>query len=736
VIHGGAGDDVILGGPGVATRLATTTIALTGYGSVVDGIGAQAQILVNGKPVSGLFEFKPATDPSGYQTFTVSFDNPDPVTSVDIELANATPGRALHIKDFSINGVALAPGDATNASSPGSFDLYVHTIHVDTSNHQDWFFGASTDNDVIYGGAGNDVIIGGVGNDIIDGGDGIDTAVYSGNMSDYDFSFSGNALVVSDRIAGRDGSDHLTNIELLKFADTTISTSNLAVNQSGLSAGGSVQIQATDSAGNITVETVRHADGSLDVYMSEIAGKDYASEHDVISVAGTTTLIERFFAGGGLAFRQAVNSDGSVDSTDYDAAGDLTQFATRYIDGSFDQFTFNASGFKTGQTIRHADGSRDIYNYDIVGKDYTSQHVLNDSSGHSELIEQFHSDGTLALRQTVGADGVKTLDQYDSAGRTLQETVIQKDGSYLQSSYAPDGALTTETLRHLDGSRDIYNYNIVGKDYTSQHVVNDPSGHSVLIEDFRGDGSLTLKQMVDAGGVRTLDQYDGLGHIIQETVTQKEGSYLQSRYASDGTLTAQTLGHADGWRDIYSYDIVGKNYTSQHVLNDPLGHSLLIEQFHSDGTLALKQTVDASGVKTLDTYLITGEAYSARHDVMDAAGYRLATTLDNNDGSHTMMAYAPGVTLTSTMTNDVMNSAGGDTFVFKQASGHDIINNFMSGDSAGHDIIQIDSTLAADFAHLSVQIVGHDTIIDLGHNASITLTGVVTPLTAHDVLIV
>jgi hypothetical protein len=40
------------------------------------------------------------------------------------------------------------------------------------------------------------------------------------------------------------------------------------------------------------------------------------------------------------------------------------------------------------------------------------------------------------------------------------------------------------------------------------------------------------------------------------------------------------------------------------------------------------------------------------------------------------------------------------------------------------------------FAHLSVRVVGHDTVIDLGHDASLTLAGVITPLTAHDMLIV
>ncbi len=685
VIHSGPGNDVIIGGPSVAGKLATTTITLTGYGSVVGGIGAEAQILVNGKPVSGLLEFKSATDPSGYQTFTVSFNNPVAITSVDIALVNATPGRALYVKDFSINGVALGPGDGTNASSPGSFDLYVRTIHFDTTNHQDWFFGASTDNDVIYAGAGNDVITGGLGNDFIDGGPGIDTAVYSGNARDYNIRVVGKDIIIGDKIAGRDGTDTLVNVEFLKFADTTISTSSLAANH--VPVGDSLQIQTTDSAGNITGETIRHADGSRDVYASATAGKDYASELDIISASGLTTMIERFFANGDLAFRQLVNSDGTVVSGDYNAAGYLTQFATSYVDGSFDQFMFNGSGSKTSETLLHADGSRDIHSYDVVGKDYTSQHTINDPSGHSVLIEDFRADGSLTLKQTVDASGVKTLDQYDSLGHIIQQTVTQKDGSLVQSSYTSDGTLTTETLQHVDGSRDIYSYGIVGKDYTSQHTVNDASGHSVLIEDYRADGSLTLKQTVDASGVKTLDQYDGLGHTVQDTVTQKDGSFLQSSYASDGTLSSKIARHVDGTQDV-------------------------------------------------DTYGITGQAYSARHDVMNASGQTVAATLDNNDGSHTMTAYASGVTLTATMANDVMNSAGGDTFVFKQTSGHDVINNFRSGDAAGHDVVQIESTVAVDFAHLSIHVVGHDTVIDLGHDASVTLTGVITPLTPHDVLII
>src|SRR5439155_958364 len=360
--------------------------------------------------------------------------------------------------------VAVTPADATNASSPGSFDLYVRNIHVDASSHQDWFLGASTDNDVIDGGAGDDLITGAAGNDDIDGGDGSDTAVFAGSARDYDISIVDGQLVVRDRIADRDGSDHLVNVEFLQFADGTVEAGNLLASLSGPSSD-AVQVLATDGAGNITSQTVRHADGSRDVYISGIAGKDYASEHDVIGANGHTVLVERFFSDGDLAFRQTVNGDSSVDSATYDAEGHLLSFLSRFVDGSFDQFAYAAAGALTGETVRQADGSRDIYSYGIVGKEYSSQHVVSDSAGHSVLIERFHSDGTLALKQTVDVHGARTLDKYDQAGHLVQETVTRGNGSYLQSNYAPDGALISQTTRHADGSRDVDTFDIAGQTY-------------------------------------------------------------------------------------------------------------------------------------------------------------------------------------------------------------------------------------------------------------------------------
>ncbi len=71
---------------------------------------------------------------------------------------------------------------------------------------------------------GNDLLQGGAGNDYIDGGSGVDTAVFSGNLEDYEFSFNDSGVYfIRDRVASRNGLDELINVEFFQFADQTIS---------------------------------------------------------------------------------------------------------------------------------------------------------------------------------------------------------------------------------------------------------------------------------------------------------------------------------------------------------------------------------------------------------------------------------------------------------------------------------------------------------------------------------
>ena len=80
------------------------------------------------------------------------------------------------------------------------------------------------------GGAGNDTLTGNAqanrlqglsGNDTLNGGAGTDTAVYTSTATSYQLGFGTGELTLQDR-SGTDGTDTLSNIELLQFADRLV----------------------------------------------------------------------------------------------------------------------------------------------------------------------------------------------------------------------------------------------------------------------------------------------------------------------------------------------------------------------------------------------------------------------------------------------------------------------------------------------------------------------------------
>ncbi|QGZ38602.1 matrixin [Pseudoduganella flava] len=87
-----------------------------------------------------------------------------------------------------------------------------------------WLAGTSAA-DTLTAGAANDVLEGGAGNDALNGGAGTDTAFYSGLRSAYSVVKTGTGTW---SVSGAEGSDTLANIELLRFADTTLTLATSA----------------------------------------------------------------------------------------------------------------------------------------------------------------------------------------------------------------------------------------------------------------------------------------------------------------------------------------------------------------------------------------------------------------------------------------------------------------------------------------------------------------------------
>ena len=143
-----------------------------------------------------------------------------------INLANYTSGAYLNMGTEIVGaphlvGVSMSKDDSRkmlNGDDPASLRwFYGEYENASGSAASDLIVG-NVLNNIISGQGGDDLIFGGGGNDRLDGGSGCDTAVFSGNRANCTITKAGSAFTVK----GTDGTDTLTNIERLQFADMDV----------------------------------------------------------------------------------------------------------------------------------------------------------------------------------------------------------------------------------------------------------------------------------------------------------------------------------------------------------------------------------------------------------------------------------------------------------------------------------------------------------------------------------
>ena len=132
--------------------------------------------------------------------------------------ANAQDKKVLSIWDaagtdtLDVSGYTMAQ---VVSLAPGSFsDVGGLTKNISIAP------GAVIEN--LIAGSGNDILTGNAANNSIDGGIGFDRMIFTGKRSEYTLSGTITQETVNDTIAGRDGSDHLLNVERLKFTDQVV----------------------------------------------------------------------------------------------------------------------------------------------------------------------------------------------------------------------------------------------------------------------------------------------------------------------------------------------------------------------------------------------------------------------------------------------------------------------------------------------------------------------------------
>ncbi|MDA0977632.1 MAG: Ig-like domain-containing protein, partial [Proteobacteria bacterium] len=281
--------------------------------------------------------------------------------------------------------------------------------------------------DVIYGGIGADVLTGGSGNDVLDGNDAgnlgdteIDIAVFSGNRSDYDISpdpllagATGTLTFTVTDLVGSDGTDTVSDIERLQFADMTIDLpydlrgSSLADVLTGASlADYIVAINGDDTVNGL----------AGDDYVDAGGGDDTVDGGDGIDVLLGGSGADNLTGGPGNDF---------IDGNDGSSLGDAGIDVAHYS-GSRSDYTIsvNGAGTSTTVTVTHnlgldgTDTLEDIDQLQFADLTLDLPRDLRGSSGADILVggaEHDHIVGIGGDDTITGAGGGDYIDAGDGA---------------------------------------------------------------------------------------------------------------------------------------------------------------------------------------------------------------------------------------------------------------------------------------------------------------------------------
>ncbi|MBR0993700.1 RHS repeat protein [Bradyrhizobium japonicum] len=513
-----------------------------------------------------------------------------------------------------------------------------------------------------------------------------------------------------------------------KHADGTLDYSQV------INGDGSSVVTNYNAAGTRTKETDFHADGSKDIFLFNITGQTYTTEHDIYDATGFLTTLIRKHADGSMAFKLLQSADGTKTTDWYDAKGILTSEVFEKPSG-YSSTTVYTNGVKTAAYITNADQSHDNYSYNITGQSYTTQYQHLDPAGRTTEVTRWHADNSLDYTQIINGDGSSVVTNYDAAG-------VKK----------------TETDYHADGSKDVFQFNVVGQSYTNEHDSYDSTGFLTDIVRTHTDNSLafTLKQSAD--GTKTSDWYDAHGVITSEVTTKSDG-YSSTTVYSGGVKSAAYIKNADGTSDNWNYNITGQSYTTQHQHLDASGKMVELTRTHADGTLDYTQVIHDDGSKLTDIYNsagaktqeianntdgskdvflfnFNGQSGTTQHENYNSASALQFVDQSKADGTHNVTAVAGGVTIQGGAGNDVFSAAPNSTTIAYD-HGQDQILNFQAGNGATHDVVQISKLLAADYSHLQMTQSGTNALITFSANDSLLLKNVyVSSLTSHDFVFV
>ena len=563
--------------------------------------------------------------------------------------------------------------------------------------------------DTLNGGTGNDTLAGAGGTDTIDGGDGVDTAVYAGNRADYTIT-SENGVTTITTVGQAEGTDRLTNVERLQFADGLRDIAGNPITSDGGDINGTPGNDAL--VGTSVAEIINGADGD-DVITGGL-GND-----TIDGGAGTDTAV---FAGSIGAYAITGGPNGSVIVTGPDGSDTLTGIervrfdndtyvlATgfRYFEGTAAGDTLN--GTASSDEIRGLDGADTINGSggdDLIigglGNDVIDGGVGQDTAVFSGSITNYTITSSGGDTSVVGAGGSDIIRNVERVRFDDGIFVLATGRQYLEGSNNAEtitGSFRADEIYGLGGNDTINGGG--GDDLILGGLGNDVIDGGVGQDTAVFSGSITSYTITSSGGDTSVVGADGSDTIRNvERVRFSDGIFVLAtgRQYLEGNNTAQIITGSFRADEIYG---LGGNDT----INGAGGDDLIIGGLGND-------VID--GGAGLDTAVFSGSITS--YNITSSGG---DTTLVGADGSDTIRnvervrfddgifvlatgrQYLEGNNTAQTITgsfradeiyglggNDTINGAGGDDLIIGGLG-----DDFIDG-GAGTDIALFSGTRAA-----------------------------------------
>ena len=288
--------------------------------------------------------------------------------------------------------------------------------------------------DTLTGTANNDTLQGEGGNDTLNGGVGDDTAVFNGMSNSYVVT---QLTATSLQVVGADGTDTLHNIELLKFADTTVRYGSTA---------------DTTAPTAPTLTAARNANEYITGSTAQFTGT--AEANSVVKIYNGVTLIGSGSANasGNFSISSNVLSDGNylATATATDAAGNVSALSSSLVfkvdvvapaKPTF-SVTRNASDFITGNTAVFT-GTAEANAFVQI---YNGVNLLGSGSANASGVYSFSSNVLNDGNYTASATAT------DAAGNVSALSLSQVFKVDAMGPAAPSLSTVRNAAEYISGS--------------------------------------------------------------------------------------------------------------------------------------------------------------------------------------------------------------------------------------------------------------------------------------------